>query len=133
MAFLNAGKDSNSSQFFFTLADNLTKLNGKHVVFGQVVEGVDILHRYPTIGMMLSTSTDVFSNASFLLLGSTGRQRLRMEAPRSTLSSLIAVSVKLFELIKACSAKETCAKISCEAQLDGVGQEKVTGLLLSKR
>jgi cyclophilin family peptidyl-prolyl cis-trans isomerase len=54
MAFLNAGKDSNSSQFFFTLADNLTKLNGKHVVFGQVVEGVDILHRYPTIGMMLS-------------------------------------------------------------------------------
>lgn len=50
-----------------------------------------------------------------------------MEAPRSTLSSLIAVSVKLF------AAKETCAKISCEAQLDGVGQEKVTGLLLSKR
>lgn len=127
MAFLNAGKDSNSSQFFFTLADNLTKLNGKHVVFGQVVEGVDILHRYPTIGMMLSASTDLFSNASFLLLGSTGRQRLRMEAPRSTLSSLIAVSVKLF------AAKETCAKISCEAQLDGVGQEKVTGLLLSKR
>lgn len=45
LSMANSGKDSNSSQFFFTLADNLTKLNGKHVVFGQVVEGVDILHR----------------------------------------------------------------------------------------
>lgn len=45
------GKDSNSSQFFFTLAENLTKLNGKHVVFGQVVEGLDILRRF--VGVIL--------------------------------------------------------------------------------
>jgi peptidylprolyl isomerase len=45
LSMANSGKDSNSSQFFFTLAENLTKLNGKHVVFGQVVEGLEILRR----------------------------------------------------------------------------------------
>ncbi|KAK9883378.1 hypothetical protein WA026_001550 [Henosepilachna vigintioctopunctata] len=31
------------SQFFFTLADELTYLDGKHCVFGQVTEGLDVL------------------------------------------------------------------------------------------
>lgn len=38
----NSGKNSNSSQFFFTLAPCPT-LDGKHVVFGRVVEGMDVL------------------------------------------------------------------------------------------
>mmetsp|Transcript_8227 Transcript_8227/g.15267 ORF Transcript_8227/g.15267 Transcript_8227/m.15267 type:complete len:237 (-) Transcript_8227:162-872(-) len=38
----NNGKNSNTSQFFFALAP-LPKLNGKHVVFGKIVEGMDVL------------------------------------------------------------------------------------------
>ena len=38
----NDGKNSNGSQFFVTLAP-LPKLNGKHVVFGRLVEGAGVL------------------------------------------------------------------------------------------
>ncbi|KAJ3252475.1 hypothetical protein HK103_001544 [Boothiomyces macroporosus] len=38
----NSGKNSNSSQFFFSMND-FHKLNGKYVCFGQVVEGLEIL------------------------------------------------------------------------------------------
>lgn len=31
------------SQFFITLADNITYLDGKHAVFGHVVEGLETL------------------------------------------------------------------------------------------
>lgn len=42
VAMGNTGKNSNSSQFFFTFGPQ-SKLNGKHVVFGRLVEGMDIL------------------------------------------------------------------------------------------
>ncbi|KAL6074236.1 Peptidyl-prolyl cis-trans isomerase [Balamuthia mandrillaris] len=45
LSMANSGKNSNSSQFFFTFAENLTKLDGKHVVFGQVTSGVEVLKR----------------------------------------------------------------------------------------
>lgn len=40
----NRGKDTNSSQFFITLAPCL-HLNAKHTVFGQVVSGKDVVER----------------------------------------------------------------------------------------
>ena len=38
----NSGKNSNTSQFFITFAP-LKELDGKHVVFGRVVEGMEVL------------------------------------------------------------------------------------------
>ncbi len=44
VAMANSGKNSNTSQFFFTFGA-LPNLDSKHVVFGKVVEGLDILQR----------------------------------------------------------------------------------------
>ena len=44
----NNGKDRNSSQFFVTL--NATPhLNGKHVVFGKVIDGLEIIKKIGTV------------------------------------------------------------------------------------
>merc|ERR1711920_557822 len=45
LAMGNSGKNSNTSQFFITLAEGkkIESLTGKHVVFGEVVDGEKIL------------------------------------------------------------------------------------------
>ena len=42
IAMANAGPDTGGSQFFINLVDN-AHLNGKHPVFGNVVEGMDVV------------------------------------------------------------------------------------------
>ncbi|KAG2493782.1 hypothetical protein HYH03_008002 [Edaphochlamys debaryana] len=44
LSMANSGKNTNTSQFFFTLAA-APQCDGKHVVFGKVVEGLDVLTR----------------------------------------------------------------------------------------
>ncbi|CAH7672210.1 peptidylprolyl isomerase [Phakopsora pachyrhizi] len=38
-------EQKSASQFFFTLADNLSDLDHKHVVFGRVIEGIETLEK----------------------------------------------------------------------------------------
>ena len=60
----NSGKNSNSSQFFFTLNDDtveskklLSKCDGKHVVFGKIVSGGQILREAEKYGSADGTVT----------------------------------------------------------------------------
>ncbi len=44
LAMANAGPNTNGSQFFLTLAPTAW-LNGKHTIFGEVVKGLDVMHK----------------------------------------------------------------------------------------
>lgn len=49
LSMANSGKNSNTSQFYITLAP-APQLDGKHVVFGRVIEGIDVIDRIRACG-----------------------------------------------------------------------------------
>ncbi|KAK7086440.1 hypothetical protein SK128_000053 [Halocaridina rubra] len=68
LSMANAGPNTNSSQFFITL-DETPHLNGKHVVFGQVVKGMGVaraLEKVKTDGDRPVERCEIFDCGEFL-------------------------------------------------------------------
>ena len=45
----NKGPDTNGSQFFITLGDDCNTLNGRHVVFGKVTKGLEVIDSFEVL------------------------------------------------------------------------------------
>ena len=58
IAIANSGPNTNGSQFFINMVDNFY-LNGKHTVFGKVLDGMDVVDAMQKVKMVGQSKPEV--------------------------------------------------------------------------
>lgn len=81
LSMANSGKDTNNSQFFIC-AKACPHLDGKHVVFGRVVDGMDVVYRMESMGQ------DDGKPTVNVIIDDCGELRGGITASRSTATNL---------------------------------------------
>ncbi|UIZ27634.1 hypothetical protein KXD40_005610 [Peronospora effusa] len=67
LSMANAGKNTNGSQFFITTRAGLTNLDGKHVVFGEVIDGLDVVDAMQNVKVDHGNSRPLLENEVAIL------------------------------------------------------------------
>ncbi|ODV81517.1 uncharacterized protein CANTADRAFT_24433 [Suhomyces tanzawaensis NRRL Y-17324] len=82
ISMANSGPNTNGAQFFITNIEDNTRLDGVHVVFGQLIGGFDALHKISSVktGAMDRPVEEVYiKDVSVVTLSKGGKDLLRFD------------------------------------------------------
>jgi len=127
LSMANKGRNTNASQFFITLK-KCQRLDGKHIAFGQVVDGMDVIRAISKVPIDRDEKPRV--PITIVGCGETGSKRGNMADPTLQLSSQIAKLAEEAAPVPQANAAQKAKAILKGGQggaaTDDVGEDKAS-------